>query len=512
MKEDKWMRDKLIERYEVTRRCEIDQVFRLETLARCAEDTLFWMDNFAWTYDPRQMLSGETELPFIPFQGKQREYVKWLDTFRYAEGKVNGFVDKSRATGGTALTMNVLLKHWLFDDSFNARIGSRKEEYVDKAGDADTLFYKVDYTYDRLPKWMKVPSDRAHMRLTRSDSPNTIIGESSNPNFARGGRQTLVVFDEIGFWNDAKSAWGSSGHSTNRRLAITTPPETGRNSFAYKLLSGQEGKVDIFEFNHSDIPYYDSEWLQEQREGSSEEEFNREVLKSYAGSIENKVYATNFNGLATTGVYEYNPALPLYCSWDFGFKDPTSIIWLQRDIKTNKVYVIDCYENNNKPIDFFVPFITGEVSSGVHEYTPADLEKISSHRDWRKDIVHFGDPSGNNRTQAGQDSIMTILSKHGIYVQSVPAKEHYQYWQAMTLLFRRLYVNELECEHLINCITMASYPKLGENSQRTRGVTAPIHDWTSHMRTALEYYAINERDIINVTTTKPKKISRPRYY
>lgn len=478
---------------------------------RCKEDTLFWLENFAWTYDPRR---DPSQLCFIPYSGKQIEFVKWIDDI--LENPRDGFVDKPRDVGATAIVCNVILKHWLFDDYFNARLGSRKEDYVDRSGDPDTLFYKVDYTFRLLPPWMRPEgwtdhNNRAHMRLTRPDNSNSITGESANPNFGRGGRQTIVLFDEIGFWNYAKSAWESAGDVTNVRLAMTTPPDTGRSSFAYKLLTNQAGSVEKFEFSHTDIPTKDAEWLKEQRERRSEDEFNREILKSYTGSTRNKVYAEDWHAHVREGEYKYNPNLPLYTSWDFGYNDPTSIIWFQKDFTTNLVYVIDCFEKNGKTIDFFVPFITGIVPSGIHIYTEEELKKIAEHREWRKDCVHFGDPSGGNTNQVTGTSVRTVLQDNGIYVQSKPAKKHKAYREKTLLLLRRLHVDKKNCEYFSDMIVSARYPERTESSQSTSPIDKPIHDDSSHMRTALEFFADNEPTKDRQKKSEPVKYKyRPR--
>lgn len=485
--------------------------FRKEVLHRCAEDTLYWFDNFAWTLDPRR---DPSKLCFIPYSGKQIAFIEWLEDL--IKNPRDGFVDKPRDVGATTIVTNLLLKHWLFDDYFNARIGSRKEDYVDKTGDPDTLFYKIDYTFQLLPHWMRPDGwlprvNRSHMRLSRPDNSNTITGESANPNFGRGGRQTIVVFDEIGFWSYAKPAWESAGDVTKIRLAMTTPPDTGRSSFAYKLLTNQAGKVEKFEFVHTDIPTKDAQWLKEERERRSEDEFNREILKSYTGSTRNKVYAEDWHAHVKVGQYDYDPNLPLYTSWDFGFNDPTSIIWAQKNHKTNEVFIIDSFEKNNKTIDFFIPFITGVVPSGIHEYTDYELDKIQMHGAWRKDQTHFGDPSGGNRNQVTGTSIRQVLREAGIYVQSKPAKKHKFYREKVLLLLRRLHVDQSRCDDFIDMILSARYPERTESSQATSAIDKPIHDESSHFRTALEFFADNE-PVVKKTTSKnlPKYSYKPK--
>jgi len=487
----------LLERLETRERCKTDLVFRLRVLRRCYTDTLYWFDMFAWTLDPRHT---PTQIPLIPYQGKQIQYIQYLDNL--LENPKDVFIDKPRDVGATVIFSLWCLKQFLFRDGFNARLGSRKEDYVDKTGDPDTLFYKIDFALQKLPKWM-LPTrwsnqkNRSHMRLDRPDNSNTIVGESSNPSFARGGRQTIVLFDEIGFWSWAKPAWESAGDVTNIRVAMTTPPDTGRNSFAWKLLSGQAGTVERFNFDYTDIPWKDAEWLKDQKKRRSDEEFQREINKSYSSSMKGTVYAEDW----ISNVYEgdeidYDPELPLFTTWDFGL-DAVSMIWLQKDLKTEKVYLIDSYTNSDKTIDFYIPFVTGRVVSGVYEYSKKELEKIRLHRDWRSDITHFGDPDVKKQSVVTKNSAKDVLQKQGIYIQSKGwgGRTHYDMREKTKLMLRRLEVNTLRNEYMIECIKSARYPESREGSQSTAGITKPIHDWTSHYRSALEYFADNEGGI-----------------
>lgn len=504
----------LNERLRIRKKCKEDKNFRKIVLEKCAKDTLFWFDNFAWTFDPRR---DESEIPFIPYEGKQIQFLEFLENL--LKTPRDAFIDKPRDVGATALMVNFLLKHWIFDDYFNARIGSRKEDYVDRTDDPDTLFYKIDYTLFRLPGWMlpegwTAHSNRSYMRLSRPDNSNTIVGESANPHFARGGRQTLVFFDEIGFWPFAKSAWESAGDVTDIRIAMTTPPDTGKSSHAYKLYSGQAGELDVFGFDYSDIPSKDAEWLKKQRERRSAEEFEREVMKSYAGTTEGKVYAADWRLYVKETDCGYDTQLPLFVAWDFGL-DTVAMIWIQKNMRTDQVKVIDSYSNANKQIDFYVPFITGEVISGAFDYTDEDLMLIKRHKDWKKDVTHYGDPNVINRNLTDKKSAFNVLRERGIYVNSKPwgNRKHRDLREKTKLLLRRTEINYERCAEFIEAMLSARYPKTRETAQPISPKDKPIHDWTSHFRSAFEYFADNEpfgekakrlKDIEKRSVYKPK--------
>ncbi len=499
MKAPKPISDNKRFRAEILKRATGDKDFQHVLKKKCASDPVFFVDTFCWTFDPRL---EQSIIPFILYPKQEKLIHKldeWLERSRRGE-KINGFIDKPRDVGATFTVMIWCLHKYLFDD-FSARVGSRKEDYVDKRGETDTLFYKVDFNLDRLPKWL-LPDGyteefRSAMMLRNPLNPNSISGESANPNFGRGGRKSVSIFDELGFWDWAKSSWESAGESTNLRIGMTTPPETGKDSFTYKLLIGQSGNVDRFDFDWTDVPSRDEKWLRQQRETKSDEELAREVLKSYEGTTEGKVYATDFR-LVTLSEVEYNPNLVNFLAWDFGL-DSVAMIWIQKDLETNRIKVIDSYQNSNKSIDFYVPFVTGVIQSGVgkeiHHYEDYELDKIEIHKNWyMSTITHFGDPDVNKRSLKDKESTADVLKKSGIIIQSKAwAGREWKDLKEPTLMsFRRLEVNERNNEYFLSAMRGARYPKKRDNSQSTSEVMKPVHDWTSHFRSAYEYFIDNE--------------------
>jgi len=476
-------------RAELLERAENDEELQAVLREKCRLSDEFFFNVFAWTFDPRL---ADPVVPFILYP-KQKKLIDWLNSLlerSKAGEKVNGLIDKPRDVGATFTVMTWILKKFLFEE-FSARVGSRKEDYVDKRGEQDTLFFKFDFTLERLPPWLLTDeTERASMLLTRAT--NNISGESANPNFGRGGRKTITVFDEHAFWEWARSSWESAGESTNFRLSMSTPPESGRDSHFYKLLTGVHGRIEKFEFDWQDVPTRDAKWLQTQRETKSEEELAREVMKSYEGTTEGKVYAVDFR-LATLSDVEYRPHLPLFVSWDFGL-DTVAMIWWQKNLETNKLYIIDSYANANKAIDFYYPFVKGVVSSGLHEYTREELDIIDRHAKWSKNITHYGDPDVNKRSLKDGESTKDVMEAEGIYVQSTSwAGRKWQDIKEKTKLsFRRLEVNEIRNEVFISAMRNARYPKKKENSQATSEAIKPVHDWSSHFRSSYEYFIDNE--------------------
>ncbi len=474
------------------------------------EDIFFFFDSFAWTFDPR---GEEVNIPFILYP-KQRVLINKLQNClaRSKKGeKINLVIDKPRDVGASWTLCLWAFYHWLFGD-FSARFGSRKEDYVDKKGEPDTLFWKFDYLLRMLPSWFRPKSNRAYMMLENLDEEAQLSGESANPNFGRGGRKSCIVFDELSFWSWAQSSWESAGEATNLRIAMSTPPENGRDSFFWKLLNSDKGRIERFEFDWADVPSRDKDWVENQKATKSDEEFAREVMKSYEGTTEGKVYATSLQSARIEDFIPYNPSLPLYVAWDFGL-DCGALIWFQKDFTTDSVFLVDSYSNSNKQIDFYVPFITGQVITGTYTYTESELDKIGKHKYWRRDISHFCGPDFKNRNGVTKTSIEDELFKYGIQFQ-------YNEWGGRTwihdikpkteMLFRRLFISLDGNEAVLSALKGARYPRLTETSQRTTPNNKPVHDWSSHFRTALEAFADNEPTYHGIRRAKKSK-HKPTY-
>jgi len=497
-------------RLELLQEAERSKKSKLDILKLCKKDPIFFCNFFCWTLDPRL---ANPHLPFILYP-RQTELFKKMDEclLRANKGEhINLLTDKPRGVGVSYTIMVWILHKFLFSD-FSALVGSRKEDLVDKTGSTSSLFHKLDYNLAKLPIWMTGGYDktkhRANMILKHPTLDSVIDGESSNADFGKGGRYSVIIFDELGAWMEARSAWESSGESTNFRIGVSTPPEAGRDSHWYKLLSGQRGRIENFEFNWDDVPTRDEKWLEDARETKSEEEFAREVMKSFAGTTEGKVYARDMR-LVRLSAVDYNPKLPLFVSWDDG-GDGTALIWWQKDFSTGQLYIIDCYQESNRAVEYFVPFFGHDIPSIISpidganstpEYDSYALEKIKLHRSWRRDTIHYGDPSINQtRNNVGLSSFDILAQKYGIVVNSQNwnskefGKRNWKDIRDITRTkFRRIEINEKRCEMLIYAMRNARYPKVKENSQATSVPLKPIHDpSTAHLRASFEFFCDNE--------------------
>jgi hypothetical protein len=144
-------------------------------------------------------------------------------------------VRKTRDMGASWLLCAVAVWGWMFH-GWQSLLVSRVEDLVDRTGDPDSLFWKVDYLVAGQPEWLlpakperfaKGGEWRQHMMLRHPDSGATIAGQASTEHIGRGGRRTLVLFDEFAALDHADAAWRSAADCSSCRIACSTPIGAG---------------------------------------------------------------------------------------------------------------------------------------------------------------------------------------------------------------------------------------------------------------------------------------------
>lgn len=467
-----------------------------QVLAKASKDPVLFVNKFLYTFNPKQ---HPYHLPFILFPF-QEQLVK--DIVYAIENGEDIFVDKSRDMGVTYTTLAVLLWFWRFVPGSNFLVGSRKEDYVDNRGGnsagankEESLFGKMEYMLTRaasviLPVGFQLKKHMTYMSLVNPDNGNIISGESSNPNFSRGGRYKAILLDEFAFWDNDTAAWGATADTSDCRIVVTTAGiKPGK---AKRLRFGKDGeKIRIVELDHELDPRKDDKWEARERERRSAEDYAREVGRNWEGAIQGRVY--DEIKYISVGDFPYQPAWSLYVSWDFGL-DGTSIGWWQINPITGKPRLVDSFHTSEQPIQFFFPLFGRPIDSSF-TYTEEELVLIESVCNWKK-AVHFGDPDVSKRAYSSKETSSTRseLANIGIYVQTKPESNTFVIRREKTklLLQNGVEVNTtLGNDYWREAMSSARYPQRSENSQATSAIVLPIHDWTSHPRTSTEYFAVN---------------------
>lgn len=487
---------KLVTRLQINDACTNKAEARGITWNLCArpdnpvEGCIFFIENFGWTFDPRPH-SEMKHLPFILFE-YQKEGIAWL--IDHIDNGKDGLIEKSRDMGiSWVVFVWVSIWYWLFKDGVNILVGSYKEKLVDDRT-KDSLFGMIDYGVDSLPRWIlpkgfNKQKHRTQMRLVNPANNNLITGDTMNPDFGRGTRKTAILYDELGSWDYAKDAWESGGDATSCRIANSTPK--GWNFYSMLRDSG----IDVLTLHWTRHPLKDRTWYDFECLRRTPEEVAQELDISYNKSQEGRVYTEWNDENINMGLFEYDPMLPLYVGWDFGKSDDTAIIWAQPN--RGKLRIIDTYRNNNKNIDFYVPFITGIMPSDGYAYSKEDMEIITEHRSWKRG-THFGDPAGRFRNAVSNETVMSVLNDNGIRINFSNLWNEFEVRKsaAKYLILSGIELNKNKRTEYFNmCMTTASYPSVKNNGLVQIRSVAPKHDSTSHYRSAFEYLSLGLQDM-----------------
>lgn len=213
----------------------------------CAADPLFYINTFVWTYAPKLYPSMPVR-PFVTWPFQDEAILGINDAIETGEDRA---IRKSRDMGATWIGMTLIDWRYRFKEMQSFLIGSRKEDLVDKAGDPVALFWKLDFIEERLPCWLRPPTDRKAMHKENLANGSVVDGESMNENFARGDRRTMIFMDEFAAWLYGHAAIHSSSDSTDCRVLNSTPLGMG-NAFyeQYTLLSSLGRIVDMHWTRH----------------------------------------------------------------------------------------------------------------------------------------------------------------------------------------------------------------------------------------------------------------------
>ena len=242
-----------------------------------------FISDWGVTVDPRNIERGlPAFVPFILFP-KQIEFIEYV-LRKWREGR-RGLAEKSRDCGVSWLCVSTAATLCLHFDGMAIGFGSRKEEYVDKADDPKSLFWKAREFISHLPREFRGGWERkkhsAHMRLAFPLTGATMTGEAGD-NIGRGDRAAIYFVDEAAFLERPQLAERSLQATTNCRIDVSSVNGLA-NVFADNRHSG---RIEVFIFDWRDDPRKDDAWYQKQLEDYDPVTIASEVDRNYSASVE----------------------------------------------------------------------------------------------------------------------------------------------------------------------------------------------------------------------------------
>lgn len=248
---------------EVARRMEIEKRVSGDPVMEAGANALYaaspetFVADCVWVYEPRNANRGEpTRLPAVPFP-RQRDFIRWMHE-RFTS-KTSAPVEKSRDSGATWMAAAFAVWLWRYHPGSTVGFGSRKEIYVDQAGDLNSIFEKVRSIIRNLPAYVKPKrlNEKTHFnfcRVLNPDNEAAIVGEAGD-NIGRGGRTSIYFIDESAFVERPQLIEASLSATTDVRIDISTP----RAGAIFSQWTSSSPHTFVFDVH--DAPWHTKEWL-----------------------------------------------------------------------------------------------------------------------------------------------------------------------------------------------------------------------------------------------------------
>lgn len=244
------------QRAKVVRLCKDNVAEQKRIFGLCRQSFLLWLNLFGFTYVVYEV--QETGERLAKLDEKDRPFIAWptqevgIDRLTAARAKGRDLViPKSREMGATWLILAWMAWMALFHGS-PMGVASRKGDLVDKSGDPDALFTKIDYLVKWMPTWMVGELVRTSMHIGFVRSGGTIDGESTNKHAFRGGRKHAIMFDEAAAMENLAAIVRASKDS-GIRIFISTHEEVSH--FLELTTSGRADVYHLAWWDHPDKGY-----------------------------------------------------------------------------------------------------------------------------------------------------------------------------------------------------------------------------------------------------------------
>lgn len=255
----------------------------------CKNDPVYWMENYAWVVNPKDGDEKKREIPLVLFD-RQLELVRAMQ--ESIDNQHPLLIAKGRELGISWIALLMCYWGWRFNSGFSAKLGSRKETFVDD-GTIDSLFGKIRFTKEKQPYHLTEKNVKDNnLKLVNVRNKSEIVGEATNPGFGRGGRKTVVVLDEYAHVPTAVAASTWTSLNTVSKTIWPLSSVNGRGNKFYELYENLPSE-HVFEIDWTANPYRDQAWKENELKSISQEEFEQEHEISFAAVKSGRIFKFN---------------------------------------------------------------------------------------------------------------------------------------------------------------------------------------------------------------------------
>lgn len=356
------------QRQEVFRRVGVirltdDEATRAELLKRCADDPVFFIDNFVWAFNPHEKIR-EAPFKLLEWQKELVRGIAGLEEWACFEDKLRSFyIDKSRKMGLTYVVLATFLWWWLFRSGAKLGVASRVgTEVWDKS--EDSLFGKLKFMFNRLPRWMR-PGRWDHLFvsspkpvLVNPRNGSVILGAATTPDLFRGGRHDRVFVDEGASIRELRKVMESIDE-VGPAIVVSTPKGMG-NHFA-RLIHGTSGAAVVpkgssepgavhLRYHYRLDPRKDAAWKRAKQAELTAEAWAQEYEIDYRASAPGRIWPEFDRTIHVLSQDEWEELLsggllrraPVFEGWDFGSgRSLTAVAWFAYIESLDRLILLD---------------------------------------------------------------------------------------------------------------------------------------------------------------------------
>nr|BDD45171.1 hypothetical protein 15 [bacterium] len=268
---------------------------------KCKEDPVYFAKNYI-----KIVSLDEGEIPFNMYKFQE----KLIENFHNNRFNI---CRMPRQTGKSTTCVSYLLHYAVFNDNVNIAI------LANKASTAQDLLGRLQFAYEKLPKWMQQGIVSWNKRSLELENGSKIIAASTSASAVRGGSYNVIFLDEFAFIPNhiADDFFASvyptisSGKST-KVLIVSTPK--GMNHFYRMWHDAERGKNEYIptDVHWSEVPGRDAKWKAQTIANTSEQQFKVEFECEFLGSVDTLISAPKLRSMTYDDPIKRNAGLDIY--------------------------------------------------------------------------------------------------------------------------------------------------------------------------------------------------------
>lgn len=524
----------LVHRVKTRLAADRDPTRRALELAKCRQDPAYWLAMYGWIYEPRPREGEDTDKPYIPI-AFQVNLLYWIIAHLAEPGKYDGYLSKSRGLGASWIFCAAALWCWLHHP-WEIHFVSFKEDKVYQRNDRSSLFGKIEYMLARLPGWMLPEGfdpEAHHLRLNLFNpvTKAAITGESTTTKTTRSGRKTGIIYDEAAFIEKYALVYGTGAGTTDTRFSISTESYEEGDDWERTWHAAKKADPETtWELEWYENPYQDRLWYEteKKRHVANPAYFEVEYERNPEASIGTWMYP-EVRHCALTEEH-YDPTRTLIIGIDPGQADDTAIGWGQA-IKAEGgragIRWLGSYQRSKVAAQFFAHLLFGIPPTPEDVCWPMWENGEFSERD--KELMHWFrtrpgfarfcmDPAGKqSHTNPGSSFYDIFSTTNGVLRRRVwevngrpgdKPKPVYPHYQLIAESGNLVYDRRALLRHFLPATEFSTsrpdlfratdlqealrQSKFATPTDKSVAEPKPIHDDSSHLRSAGEYVAYYE--------------------